>query len=65
VFLVLGLLDLLGYRKGAEQTETARQAIRWMTGIGPAVFLAAGVVLARGYPLTRARHREIVRRLGR
>ena len=65
VFLVLGLLDLLGYRKGAEQTETARQAIRWMTGIGPAVCLAAGVVLARGYPLTRARHREIVRRLGR
>jgi len=65
VFLVLGTLDLLGYRKGAEQTETARQAIRWMTGVGPAAFLAAGVAFARGYPLTRARHLEIVRRLGR
>jgi sugar (glycoside-pentoside-hexuronide) transporter len=65
VFLVLGILDLLGYRKGAEQTETARQAIRWMTGVGPAVFLAVGATLARGFPLTRARHREIVQRLGR
>jgi len=65
VFLVLGILDLLGYRKGAEQTETTRQAIRWMTGVGPAAFLAMGVMLARGYPLMRARHRDIVRRLGR
>lgn len=65
VFLVLATLDLLGYQKGAEQTESARQAIRWMTGVGPAVFLAAGVAFARGYPLTRARHLEIVRRLGR
>lgn len=63
VFLVLGILDLAGYEKGAEQGETAREAIRWMTGLGPAVFLAAGVVLARGYPLTRARHREILARL--
>jgi Na+/melibiose symporter-like transporter len=65
VFLVLGILDLLGYRKGAEQTETARQAIRWMTAVGPTAFLAVGVALARGYPLTRARHGEIVRRLSR
>jgi sugar (glycoside-pentoside-hexuronide) transporter len=65
VFLVLGILDLLGYRKGAEQTETARQAIRWMTAVGPAAFLAIGVALARGYPLTRARHGEIVQRLSR
>jgi Na+/melibiose symporter-like transporter len=63
VFLVLGILDLAGYEKGAEQGETARQAIRWMTALGPAVFLAIGVALARGYPLTRARHREILRQL--
>jgi sugar (glycoside-pentoside-hexuronide) transporter len=65
VFLVLGLLDLLGYEKGKEQGETARQAIRWMTGLGPAVFLAAGVWLARGYPLTRRRHDEILAELAR
>jgi sugar (glycoside-pentoside-hexuronide) transporter len=65
VFLVMGLLDLLGYQKGETQSETARQAIRWMTGLAPAFFLIAGVVLARGYPLTRARHAEILRSLAR
>ena len=63
VFLVMGLLDLLGYRKGEEQSETARQAIRWMTGVAPAFFLVVGVLLARGYPLSRARHAEILRSL--
>lgn len=63
VFLVMGLLDLLGYRKGEEQSETTRQAIRWMTGVAPACFLIAGVLLARGYPLSRARHGEILRSL--
>jgi len=60
VFLVLGLLDLLGYEKGQAQTETARQAIRWMAALAPAPFLAVGVWLARGFPLTRARHAELV-----
>jgi sugar (glycoside-pentoside-hexuronide) transporter len=63
VFLVMGLLDVLGYRKGEEQNETARQAIRWMTGVAPACFLIAGVLLTRGYPLSRARHTDILRRL--
>jgi sugar (glycoside-pentoside-hexuronide) transporter len=63
VFLVMGLLDVLGYQKGETQSETARQAIRWMTGLAPAFFLIAGVLLARGYPLTRARHAEILRSL--
>jgi len=35
----MGLLDLLGYQKGEQQGETARQAIRWMTGAAPAFFL--------------------------
>jgi Na+/melibiose symporter-like transporter len=63
VFLVLGLLDLLGYEKGAQQNETARQAIRWMTAGAPAAFLVVAVWLARGYPLTRARHAEILAKL--
>jgi sugar (glycoside-pentoside-hexuronide) transporter len=63
VFLVMGLLDLLGYQKGEQQGETTRQAIRWMTGAAPAFFLVIGVLLARGYPLTRARHGEILREL--
>jgi Na+/melibiose symporter-like transporter len=59
VFLVMSSLDLLGYEKGHEQTETARQAIRWMTALAPVPFLAVGVWLARSYPLSRERHREI------
>jgi Na+/melibiose symporter-like transporter len=34
-----------------------------MTGAAPAFFLVIGVLLARGYPLTRARHGEILREL--
>lgn len=63
VFGVLGILDLAGYQKGAEQSEGVRQLIRWMTALGPALFLAAGVAMARGYPLSRERHREILRQL--
>jgi sugar (glycoside-pentoside-hexuronide) transporter len=65
VFLVLGLLDLLGYEKGEEQNETARQAIRWMTAAAPAAFLLVGVWLARNYPLTRKRHEEILEQLAK
>lgn len=60
VFLVMGVLDLLGYEKGTEQNETARQAIRWMTAGAPALFLLVGVWLARDYPLTRQRHEQIL-----
>ena len=56
----MGALDLLGYEKGHEQSEAAREAIRWMTALAPVPFLAVGVWLARGYPLTRERHFEIV-----
>jgi len=60
VFLVLSFLDLLGFEKGAEQTETVRQAIRWLTASLPVACLLVSVQLARGYPLTRAAHEEIV-----
>ena len=63
VFFVMSILDVLGYRKGAEQSETAREAIRWMTGAAPSVFLLVGVLLLRAYPLTRRRHDEIVAEL--
>jgi GPH family glycoside/pentoside/hexuronide:cation symporter len=64
VALVMGVLDLLGFEPGREsQGEGARQAIRWMAGAAPAAFLLVGVWFARGYPLTRERHREILRQL--
>lgn len=63
VFLALGLLDLLGMRQGSEQPEAARQAIRWMTAVAPALFLAIGIAALWGYPLTRAAHADIRARL--
>ncbi len=59
VFLVMSLLDLAGFEAGEEQTETARQAIRVLASLSPAVFLLIAVFLAREYPLTRARHEAI------
>jgi sugar (glycoside-pentoside-hexuronide) transporter len=64
VFLVLGVIDLLGFVSGAEQqSETALQAIRWLTALAPPLFLLLGVWLLRGYPLTRARHEQILNAL--
>jgi len=65
VFLVMSILDLAGFVQGDEQTETARQAVRWMAAAGPAFFLLLAVWMARGYPLTRERHREILKSLER
>ncbi len=65
VALAMGVLDLAGFERGGEQPESARQAIRLLTAFGPTVFLLAAIWLARDYPLTRARHAEIVRELER
>ncbi len=59
VFLVLGILDLAGFVQGETQSEGARQAVRWLTALAPAFFLAVAAWTARGYPLTRGAHAEI------
>ena len=63
VFVALGVLDLAGFRKGSPPDGTAVQAIRYMTGAGPVLLLAAAVWVSRGYPLGRERHAAIVARL--
>jgi len=65
VAMVMAVLDLAGYEKGEQQSETARQAIRWATALAPALFLGVGVWLAHGYPLTRERHDAIRAELAR
>jgi sugar (glycoside-pentoside-hexuronide) transporter len=60
VFLALTLLGALGFVEGdGEQPERAVHAIRVLTSVGPAVFLALSITFAIGYPLTRERHAEI------
>lgn len=60
VALVMGVLDLAGFERGERQSESARQAIRLLTAIGPALFLLFAVWLARGYPLTRKVHARVL-----
>ena len=54
------LLGLLGFGRGEDQPEAAITAIRWLTSIGPIVFLSLSIAFARGYPLTRAAHGRIL-----
>jgi Na+/melibiose symporter-like transporter len=60
VFLVMSVLDLVGFTVGEEQSELVRQTIRFLAALGPALFLALAIAVARGYPLTRGAHRQIV-----
>jgi sugar (glycoside-pentoside-hexuronide) transporter len=66
VFLVLSILDLAGFVKseaGVSQSDSAREAIRWLTAASPCVFLLLGVWFARGYPLGREAHARIAEAL--
>jgi glucuronide carrier protein len=53
-----------GYVAGAEtQSQDAQDAIRILTGLGPAVLVGLGALLMLGYPLTERRYRRIVEEL--
>lgn len=56
-------LELSGFVGGQAQPESALLAIRVLTGIVPAIVLVCAVALAIGYPITRARHAEILRQI--
>jgi len=54
------VLEWAGYQGQREQQpEAAREAIRWLTTLGPALFLLLAIWTARRYSLTRERHAEI------
>jgi sugar (glycoside-pentoside-hexuronide) transporter len=64
VFLAGVVLDLAGYVGGQpEQTTSALLAIRGLTGAVPTLLLAIAATIAFGYPLGRARHRQILAEL--
>jgi sugar (glycoside-pentoside-hexuronide) transporter len=57
------VLQLSGFVPGQEQPESALVAIRILVTAVPALFLALAIAVARGYPITRTRHAEILERL--
>lgn len=63
VAVVLGMLELSGFRATANPDGQSAQAIRWLTVLGPATFLATALVISHGYPLTRSVHAQLLRQL--
>ena len=60
VALALWVLDLSGYQgMAASQTEDTLTTIRFLTAAVPAGFVVLAALVARGFPITRARHAEI------
>jgi glycoside/pentoside/hexuronide:cation symporter, GPH family len=60
VFAASQILGSVGYVRGAEQNPATLTAIRLLTALGPALFIAVGVWFAIGYPLNRSRHAQIL-----
>jgi Na+/melibiose symporter-like transporter len=63
VVLAMLLLGALGFSKGEEQNPATVTAIRLLTTLGPAFFLALAIWIARGYPLTREKHARILEQI--
>lgn len=53
-------LQLVGFKEGSmAQTDAAISGIRWLYGIAPALVLAAALIIAIIYPLTKARFQQL------
>jgi len=59
------LLQLAGFVANQPQPDAALWVIRALATLVPAALLSVSIAFAVGYPLTRARHAEIVAALGR
>ena len=57
------MLGAVGLERGEPKSEVTLQTIRVLTAVVPALFLALGIWIARGYPLTRAAHARILSQL--
>ncbi len=60
VALGLFVLELSGYVAGQPQRPATLTTIRFLTAAVPGVFVVLGAWVALGYPLTRARHDQIL-----
>jgi sugar (glycoside-pentoside-hexuronide) transporter len=65
VALGLFVLELSGYVANQAQSQTTLTTIRVLTAVIPGVFVALGAWVALHYPITRARHDEILGELAR
>jgi sugar (glycoside-pentoside-hexuronide) transporter len=63
VSAALFVLGLSGYREGAEQSELTLWTIRSLTAGVPGIFVLLAAWVTLRYPLSRARHAEILQEL--
>jgi GPH family glycoside/pentoside/hexuronide:cation symporter len=66
VFIAMQILGAAGYARSesnAAQSESVVTMIRWLTALGPAIFLALSLWLARNYALSRSHQSAIRARL--
>jgi GPH family glycoside/pentoside/hexuronide:cation symporter len=58
-----GFVEMTAGQPLPSQPPSAIEAIRWMIGPAPTLFLIGGLVLAYFYPITREVHAEILLKL--
>ena len=63
VAFAMFVLGQRGFGQGETQPAEAVSAIRWLAGLAPALLLLLSAWIARGYPLTRAAHAQILAQL--
>jgi Na+/melibiose symporter-like transporter len=63
VGIALPLVGLFGVAAGGNNTPAALSSLQWIIAVGPAIGHGLSAVLMLSFPLTEARHAEIVRAL--
>lgn len=63
VAFAFGVLDLVGFESGVENSEAVVSALRALTALVPACFVLLSALVARGYALGDTRHKQILAEL--
>ncbi len=63
VGIALPLVGLFGFRAGMPNTPAALSSLQWIIAVGPAIGHGLSAILMQRFPLTEARHAEIVKAL--
>lgn len=65
VALAFGVLDVVGFEAGVENSPAVLWTLRGLTAIVPACFVLLSAIAATGYGLSHARHAEVLAELRR
>jgi GPH family glycoside/pentoside/hexuronide:cation symporter len=63
VGIALPLVGLFGFKAGVPNTPAALSSLQWIIAVGPAIGHGLSAILMLRFPLTEAKHAEIVKAL--